>query len=140
MPKITPAEAAQKWATRTSSATADVQRGIERTTKDPGKLAAAAADKWHAKVTAAKPKYATNVGAVSQAEWKASALAGVNRIASGVQAKVGKMERFQTAFFAHLAQAEATIGSMPTSTIDQSIAKMVAQVRHNAAFKRSGPR
>lgn len=136
MPKITPQEAAQKWAARTAAATADVARGIDRVTQAPGAKAAAAADKWHQRVTQAKDKFQRNTAAVSLSAWQEAAKAGTARIASGVQAKVGKMEAFQTDFFAHLERGRAAIEAMPTATIDQAIAKATAQMRHNAAFRR----
>ena len=136
MPKLTPQEAAQKWANRTAAATPDVQRGVERTTRAPGAAAAAQGAKWHAKVTAARPKFERNVGAVSLQAWQAATIAGVGRIAAGVEAKKGKMEAFQVAFFAHLDRGKASIDNMPTASLEQSIAKMTAQVRHNAAFQR----
>ena len=137
MAKITPQEAAAKWAQRTAAATADVARGIDRVTTAPGQKAAAAADKWHARVTGAKDKFRDNAGAVSLGEWQEAAKAGVARIATGVQAKQGKMERFQTEFFAHLDRGKATIDSMPTTSLEASIAKATAQMRHNAAFRRT---
>lgn len=137
MARISAQEAAEKWANRTAAATQDVQRGIARVTRAPGQAAAAAADKWHTKVTQAKPKFAANSAAVTLQSWQEAATAGVARIASGVQQKKGKMEAFQTAFFAHLDRGAAAIAAMPTNSLEASIAKMTAQVRHNAAFQRA---
>lgn len=136
MTRVSPSEGAEKWASRTAGATQDMQRGIERVTVAPGQLAARQADKWHQKVTQAKPKFAANVAAVPLEEWKRSAVDGASRVASGVQAKKGKMERFTQEFYAHLDRGAPSINAMPTTTIEQSIAKAGAQMRHNAAFRR----
>lgn len=140
MARLTPQEAAAKWALRTAAASGDAARGIERVQSAPGQAAARAAEKWHTKVSQAKPKFAANSAAVSLEEWRAAAIAGTSRIASGVEAKKGKQERFMAEFLPHLDRAAAAIAAMPTTTVDQAIAKSAAQIRHNAAFRRGGPR
>jgi hypothetical protein len=77
---------------------------------------------------------------VSLSSWQASAKDGVNRIAAGANSKKGKMEAFATEFYAHLDRGAPAIGSMPTNTLEDGVAKAAAQIRHNAAFKRSGTR
>lgn len=137
MARVSPAEATEKWKRNTSAATQDVIRGVKAVEQAPGAKAAAASGKWLARVSSAEAKYKQNVGAVSLADWQAATEAGASRIAAGVQAKAGKMERFMADFLPHLDRGRAAIAQMPTNTLEESIAKMATQVRHNAAFRRA---
>lgn len=140
MARVSASEAAEKWARNTAAASQDVVRGVQRVTQAPGAKAAAQKGKWLQKTTAAADKFATNAAAVSLQEWQAAAVEGASRIASGVQSKKGKQERFMTEFLAHLDRGAAGIAAMPTNDLESSIQKMAAQVRHNASFKRTGAR
>jgi len=140
MTRINPQDAANKWAQRLGAATADIQRGIAGVTQAPGQKAAAKKDKWLQKVTQSQDKFATNVAAVTLDSWKQAATDGVSRVAAGANAKKGKMEAFQTEFFAHLDRGAPAINAMPTNTVEDGIAKAAAQIRHNANFKRTGTR
>ncbi len=140
MTRVDPKAGAEKWKRNLSASTQDVAAGIDRVTVAPGQKAAAASQKWLAKVSQAEPKFKTNVGAVTLQSWQQSAKDGVNRIASGAAAKQGKMEAFATELYAHLDRGKAAIDSMSTNTLEDSIAKMTAQVRHNASFRRTGSR
>lgn len=140
MVRVSPSAGADKWARNLGASTQDIAAGIDRVTTAPGQKAAASSGKWLAKVTQAEPKFKTNVAAVSLASWQASAKDGVNRVASGANAKKGKMESFATEFYAHLDRGAAAINAMPTNTVEDGIAKSAAQIRHNANFKRSGTR
>ena len=136
MARVTPQEGAEKWARNTGASTQDVIRGVQRTSVAPGQQAAAKSGKWHAKVTQAEQKFKDNVGRVSLSDWQQATVEGASRIASAVNAKKGKMERFAAEFYAHLDRGSAAIDQMPTNTLEESIAKASAQMRHNANFKR----
>lgn len=138
MTRVDPQAGADKWARNLGAATADIAHGIDRVTQAPGTKAAAASGKWLAKVTQAEGKFKANVGAVSLASWQAAAKDGVNRVASGANSKKGKMVAFATQFYAHLDRGAAAISQMPTNTLEDGVAKAAAQIRHNAAFKRTG--
>lgn len=134
-----PNAATQKWLTNLSGATAAMTAGANRLQTSPGASAAAAADKWLAKVTQAKAKFAARVGAVTLDQWRtAYTTYGVQRVASGAQAKQGKMLAFQTEWQSFLQSNMAKIDRMPTTTLADSVAKAVAQIQLNASFKRSG--
>lgn len=134
-----PASATQKWVTNLSNATAAMTAGANRVQTAPGQLAAAAADKWLMRVQQAKAKFASRVGAVSLDQWKtAYTTYGVQRVASGAQAKQGKMAAFQADWLAYLAANQGKIDRMPNVTLEDGINKATAQIRLNAAFKRSG--
>lgn len=137
--RLSPDEAMAKWQTRTSAATQDTAAGIKRVTEAPGLKAAAKSQKWLAAVTAAEPKFKRNVAAVSLQEWQKAALeVGVPRIASGVQAKGYKFGNFAREFFPYLDQGVQRVQQMPDITIEDSINRVAAMMRHNHGFRRSG--
>jgi hypothetical protein len=132
------ASATSKWVTNLSNASAAMTAGAQRVQTSPGTLAAAAADKWLAKVTQAKAKFAARVGSVTLDQWRtAYTTYGVQRVASGAQAKQGKMAAFQADWLAYLGNNMGKVDRMPTVTLEDGINKAIAQIRLNAAFKRS---
>ena len=136
--RATPELATAKWVQNLSGATERMKAGAMALQTAPGVKAAAAADKWLAKVTAAKDKFARNSRAVSLAQWQAAYTGtGISRVAQGAQAKQSKVLDFQTQFLAHLKAGAATIDAMSTNTIEDGIAKAAAQIRYNAKFVRN---
>lgn len=140
MPVRSDAQAATaKWLANLSNANAAMTAGANRVTVSPGASAAAAADKWLAKVTQAKEKFRSRVGAVTLQQWQnAYTTYGVQRVASGAQAKQGKMLAFQQDWLTYLQANMGKIDRMPTTTLADGVAKAVAQIQLNAAFKRGG--
>ena len=136
----TPAENANKWKTRLSAATPDIQAGIQRVTVAPGQAAARQKQAWLQNVTASADKWERNVGSVTLASWQADALAGVSRVAAGAAAKQNKMEAFLTEFQPHLDRVQQKLATMPRGGFEANIARMVENARQNAQFKRSGNR
>lgn len=134
-----PQAATAKWVSAMQNATPQITRGVAAVTVSPGQLAAQAADKWLAKVTQAKAKFAARVGSVSLQDWQnAMTQYGIPRIAQGATAKQGKMQAFQTEWLAFLQANQGKIDRMPTNTIEDGIAKVTQQIRLNASFRRSG--
>lgn len=123
-----PQAVATKWASRTSGATQDYIDGVQSVQIAPGRAAAAAADVWAANTQAAKPKFARNVSAVSNEDWKAAAVnKGAPRIASGVQAAQSKFAQFMTR---HLQVVDQVRASLPArGNTEQNIARAVAMMR-----------
>lgn len=139
--RMSPQEAMQKWQQRTAGATQEMAAGVARVTEAPGMKAAAKSKKWLNAVTQAEEKYKTNVSAVTLEQWKtAMTELGVPRVATGVQAKGYKWANFAQEFFPYLDQGIQRVQNMPDITLEDSIQRMVAMVRHNAAFRRSGTR
>ena len=134
----TPAENAQKWKTRLSAATPEIQAGIQRVSVAPGQAAARQKQAYLAGVNAQVDKWERNVSAVTRPSWQADALAGVNRVAAGAASKVGKMESFLTQFQPHLDRVQAKLATMPRGGLEQNLARMVEIARQNATFKRQG--
>lgn len=129
--------ATTKWIQNIGTATERMKTGANNVTVAPGQKAAAAADKWLAKVTQAKAKYANNVGRVSLQEWKDAYInVGIPRVSQGAQAKQAKYTAAMADFLPYLAQGVAKIDAMPKTTIGDSIARATAMIQHNAAYVR----
>ena len=134
-----PATATQRWVTNLSNSTQAMTAGVNRVTVSPGQSAARAADKWLAKVSQAKDKYARRVGSVTLADWQNSMTSyGIGRVAQGAQAKQGKMQSFMSDYLPYLAAGVSKIDSMPKNTLEDGINRAVAMIRHNAGFQRKG--
>lgn len=137
--RATSAQATAKWVQNLSAATDRMTSGAQAVTKAPGIAAAAAADKWLAKVTAAKSKFATNVSRVSLASWQQSYIqVGIPRVAQGAQAKQAKVQSFMDEFLPYLQRGVATVDAMPSNTLEDGVARASAMIRYNAKFVRSG--
>ena len=130
-----PQAGADKWATAMASAGPAYTAGVQGVTTAPGQLAARASAKYLARVQANVAKFERNVGQVSLTSWQQSAEnKGAPRLGTGAAAAKPKFVAFNTAFYAYLKNGQATINAMPTDTIDQSIAKAVAQMNYNHNF------
>ena len=138
MAKLTPEEAAAKWAARGAAASGDWTRGIERTTEAPGAKAAAAADKWQAKLSApqTKAKFKQRVGAVSKEEWAAKAAAATGKYSAGIQGAAGKMQKHQQDVAAHIEAGKRKIAAMPNLTPQDAANRAAAWVLHMSEYKR----
>ena len=138
MARVTPQQAAEKWAQRTASATTDWERGIDNVTQSPGQAAAAAQDKWAAGVAAAKGKFAANSAAVPLADWKSRSKAKSSRYSQGTEAAKPKMASFMQEFLPFQQGITDNVRSMPSITPEQREQRMLAQMRGTRNFKRSG--
>jgi len=132
-------QAVAKWLTNIGGASDRMKTGAMAVTQAPGQAAAQAADKWLAKVTAAKAKFAARVGSVSLQDWQNAYInVGIPRVAQGAQAKQGKFLSFFNEFLPYLNTGLQTIDKMPSVTLEDGIARATAMIRYNAKFKRSG--
>lgn len=132
-----PQQATAKWLTGMQGSTERMTAGAQAVQTAPGVAAAAAKQKWLARVTAAVDKFAANVGAVSLQSWQASYInIGIPRVASGAQAKQGKVLAFQSQWLPYLQTGLQTIDKMPSVTLEDGIARATAMIRYNAKFKR----
>lgn len=139
--RSTPEMATQKWVTNLSGATERMKAGALAVKESPGVSAAAAADKWLARVTASKDKFIRNSRAVTKESWIQSyTTTGISRVAQGAQDKRNKMLDFQTQFLPYLAAGSAQIDKMPTNTLEDGVNKAAAQIRYNAKFVRNAGR
>ncbi len=137
MPKLTPAEARAKHARNLKASLEDIRAGIDRVSEAPGRRAAAKADKWHAKMSAAetKEKWQRRVGAVSLEEWKSKARdVGVARIPGGIDAAAAKVEAFYSQLFPYQESLQGRIRNMPDLTIEDSVARASTWIREMSKF------
>ena len=137
-PRVTPQQAAAKWQQRIGQATQQITDGVNRVTVSPAQAAVAQRTKWQQNVAASADKWARNIGRVTLDQWKSAMLTvGVARIAPGAQAKVGKVEAFQTELLPHIDRGQQMLTAMPSTTLEDNIARSNAWIRHMASFKRS---
>lgn len=130
-----PQGAADKWATAMGSAGAAYTAGVQGVQTAPGVLAARASQKYLNGVTSNVAKFERNVSSVSLAAWQQMAVdKGSTRLGTGATAAKPKFAAFTTAFFQYLKNGQASIDAMPTDTIDQRIAKAVAQMQYAHNF------
>ena len=136
---MTPAEGAQKWGDRLKGAGAEIRRGVERVRESPTEKAAAQQDKMLARLTEAirTGKWARGLARVTLAEWKSSMTdLGIGRIPAGVDRAQGKMTDFLDQLFAHENAGLAEVNRMSDVTLEDSIARATAWMRHMAGFVR----
>lgn len=139
MARVTPEQMAARWSQRMQSSTEAITQGVNNVTEAPGRRAAAQKQAWLARVTASQDKWARNVARVSLDDWRRKMLeVGVPRVAQGAAANVDKVQAFAAEFLPHLDRGVATVKSMPKVTMEDSINRAVAMIRHNASFKRGG--
>lgn len=138
MARLTPEEAAAKWAARTGAASADWARGIERTPEAPGAKAAANADKWQQKLAqpSTKEKFKRRVGAVSKESWQAASVAATGKFSSGASAAMPKMQKHQQDVAPHIEAGKRKIAAMPNLTPQDAAQRAAAWVLHMAEYKR----
>lgn len=139
MAKVTPDQAAAKWAQRSAAATEDVKNGVLNVTEAPGKAAARSKDLWLQRISASADKWARRVSAVSLQDWQDSMInKGIARIASGTQAAIPKMSAFMAEFLPYVDQGVNQVKAMPKGNVEAGIARAAAMIRHNAQFVRKG--
>lgn len=138
--RVTPQEYAEKWARRTSGATQDYTRGVQRVTEAPGIKAAASVDRLLASLTEAivSGKWGSRVSGVTLQQWKDAAInKGAGRIAAGVQNATQDMQKFATEVIAHINGVQAEIEAMPNVTLEDRIQRSVVFQRRMHDFQRS---
>ncbi len=140
MVKMSAAEYSEKWGRKLKGSTEDIRRGVERVTDAPGLKAAQKVDKMKANLLKSieDGTWERRVAAVTLGDWKKKTLEkGIGRISQGVDGAGGKMQDFASEFFPHLEEGQRIIDAMPDITLEDSIARATAMMRHNAKFKRS---
>lgn len=80
-------------------------------------------------------KWKRNTARVSREEWLSAYEKGSNRIASGVNDKVGKMERHMTNFAPHLETVQRELAGMPRGDLESNLARMLHNARRNAQYQ-----
>lgn len=138
MAKINSTEFAEKWARRISAAVSDVQAGVQRVSEAPGVAAARQSKKWVAKMSDPRThaKWQRNVAAIPLETWKSQMInVGAGRIPAGADAARGKVEAFASQLLAHIDAGLSKIQGMPSVTLEDSKARMVAWFDHMSKFE-----
>lgn len=135
--RSTSQQAVEKWLANLGQANSRMQSGAMAVTTAPGAAAAAAADKWLARVTQSKDKFKARVGSVSLQDWQNAYInVGIPRVSQGAQAKQAKFQAFFDQFLPYLQTGLQTIDKMPSTSLEDGIARATAMIRYNAKFKR----
>lgn len=140
MTSLSPDQIADKWANNLTNAQATITAGVNAVTVSPTQKAAAAKDKYLAGVQAAvaSGKYVRSLQRVDLATWQQAVLnKGLSRLAAGATAAKGKMSGFMSQWLPALAANVAKVKSMPSTTLQDRINRMVQMATLNANFKRS---
>lgn len=131
MPRITSAQAAEKWARRTAAAGQDYVAGIQRVTESPGAAAARNIQGYINGVTAAVQNGKTQaaMAAVQLPDWQRAAVEkGAPRLAQGATAAQPKMQAALDKVFPMIDNASRAIANMDRSTPE-------ARIQRSAAFQ-----
>lgn len=131
-----PASITEKWKTRTAGATQQVVEGVRRVTEAPTAKAARQKQAWINNTIAKQDKWERNTAAVTLEEWRAATEAGAQRIAAGVQAKAGKMERFLGEFLPFVENVQRQVNQTPRGDLETNLARMVQNARLISQFRR----
>ena len=139
MAKVNATEFADKLIQRTRAAAPDYTRGVQRVTESPTALAAKQSGKWQTKVASsdAKTKFERNLGKVSLSDWqKAASEKGGPRLAQGVEQARSKIEAIAGPLLSHIDAGVGAIKNMPSTTLEDNIARSNAFIRHMSKFQR----
>ena len=138
MAKLTPQEYVEKHARNLKNAAEDIRRGIDRVTVAPGVSAVAKQEKMQRKLNEAidDGRWAQKTAAVDLASWKSDAKdKGVPRISQGVEKAKTKNTQMAARLLDALDEVAGSVAVMPDDTLDDSIARMEAQIRGMASKK-----
>jgi hypothetical protein len=139
MAKLTGAQTAEKWGSHLKSASDSITAGVAAVTKAPTLSASEKQDKMRANIIKAidDGRWKKGLLKVSLSDWQeAMTERGIPRIAAGVDGAQSDMGVFFDELAAFQAPLSAKIDKMPDVTLEDSIARMTAQVRGMAQFTR----
>jgi hypothetical protein len=134
-----PQDVAQNWASKLGGATQKIANGVANPKRSPTQSAAAAADKWQARLAdpATKAKFISSLGRVSTADWQAAMTSkGIPRIPSGANAAIPKFTTFLSSFLPFQDSVTQSVHALPSNNLEDNINRMVAQVRGTARYRR----
>lgn len=139
MARVSPNEFAEKWQRRMKNAVEDMRQGIQRVNEAPTAKAAAKADKMLAKITEAVQSgvWSERLRKVGLEDWRQAILnKGLQRVASGVDGATDKVQDFAQQLLQHIDAGLNQIRQMPDMTIEDSVNRAAAWIRHMSKFKK----
>lgn len=134
---LSPGSVLDKWAANTKASTVSYTNGVRAYQGNPGELAAQAQDRYALGVQAAVASgaYADGCRSVSPQAWKdACEKTGAPRISSGVDKGKAAMGVFLAEFLPAQAQITSETKAMPSTTLEDRLARMVHQARATAGL------
>jgi len=132
-------QVAEKQARRLKGSLEDMKAGVNSVTVAPTQQAAAKQEKMLANLqeSVTSGKWKAGLQRVSLEDWKSKMLEkGVGRVAQGIDAARDKVEDFYSTFLPHVAAGVSAIEKMSDLTLEDSIARSNAMIRHNAKYRR----
>ncbi len=141
MPKVTPQEGAKKLIQNAKAAAPYIAAQVDKVTESPTLAAARAIPKMQQKFeeAIASGKVKRGMERVTKEQWvTAMKTKGIPRISAGLDAAAGKIEAFNQEFYPFLDQVQSQVKAMPSTTLEDNIARMTANVRGIAKFRRGG--
>ena len=138
MGRFTAQEIQEKHATRLKAALPDMQKGVEKVTIAPGKLAADKAVKMKANLIKSidDGTWARRVAGVPLEEWKSKMInKGINRVSVGIDEAAPKTVAFYEKLIPFQDGIKGKIDKMPDVTLQDNINRMVTQITEMAKFK-----
>lgn len=138
MVKVSPLEGADKLKRGISTHGSDYQAGVNKVTENPAQKAIAAKDVWVAGIqdAIANNRYEKGLSRVTLADWKNSVNnGGVMRYTQSADKAATNYAKFAADFYPFLQNVQNTIQAMPRRNLQESIARMVANVQAIHEFK-----
>jgi len=140
MARVNPEEFQEKHARRLKASVEDIRKGVEKITRNPCELAAAKQEKMISKLTESinSGKWAKNLKKVTLDEWKTKMTEkGIPRISGGIDGAKAKVIDFAKDLLPHVDAGVEKVKRLPDLTIEDSVNRASAFIRHMADFKRS---
>ncbi len=137
MANVTPEEFQEKHARRLKAAVEDIRKGVDRMTVSPGEKAIQKKDKMQARFNEAMDsgKWEANLRKVTLEDWREKMkTVGISRIATGIDGAAAKVRDFAAKLLPHIDAGKAKIMRMPDVTLEDSIARSSAFIRHMSEF------
>jgi len=143
MVRVNADEFADEWASQLSASTERIRRGVERTDKDPPRLAIAKKEKLRQRFLQALEDgtWDGELNKVTKADWQRSMVEkGVPRIPSGAEASKEKMRDFASKLLPYVSNLQKEIEKMPDLTLQDSINRATKWISEMAKFSYKGRR
>jgi hypothetical protein len=117
----------------------DIRKGVQKVNEAPTAKAAEKRDKWIAELqrAAQEGRWEAGLRSVSLEEWKNAMLSkGLARIPDGARTAQAKYAQVAESLYRYIEEGQRRIQSMPDTTLEQRIQRMVEFIRHMAQFKK----
>ena len=134
---------AQKWARQVAGAAEAYRDGVNGVTTSPGESAVQGKQRYLDGVNRAfnDGSYERGLRSFSLEEWKQNTITkGATRLASGAQAALPKVQRFQEFWLPQMEELKRRIAGMGKGSLQDSQMRAAAAIAFNAALKGKAPR